>query len=368
MATFACPSCGRPTRLELASPRSFRCVACGHAGATPPDLAARLEEAAAWLAHVDLRHRQVGIEQRRQLDKLKLFARAYVVLAVPPTLLLLAFSYWNLESSLSEKHFRWWTLALFQPPLFGFVALVAVMWRRMRKRAREVEDARAAVVGATGDTLECRVCGAELPRGPGPYVCCAYCKCDNLVAADVVRRAGRDTAVSLDQFEARLKRAASSAAASSVASIASFVVGSVGVPLAWLGVFVVLTLVGALVVGDERAPDLELAIVPYGKERCVAQIRETNDGVVSVDAGPLPDGKRYQRKARRPELELVTERALAGKVATMYACPTDKRGKTRQVTIRRVDSWMSDPRVVVTGADGEETWYAGKGCGLCVPR
>lgn len=368
MASLACPSCGRPARLDLAAPRSFHCVACGHEGQVPPALAARLEEAAAWLGHAELRHRQVSVEQRQQLDRLRALARAYVVLAVPPTLLLVAFSWWNLQSSLSEKHVRWWTLAVFQPPLPGFVAVVVMMWRRIRARQRGVEDARAAVVGATGEALECRVCGAELPSGPGPYARCRYCGGDNLVAPEVVRRGVRDTTASLDAFELRLRRAASSAAASSVTSIAGSLVGAVGVPTAWLAVCFVAVAVAALAVGDERAPTLELALVPSGAERCLAQVREARDGVLSIDAGKLPDGRRYQRTARRGQVDLVTEASLAGRTATMHACADDKAARTRQVTIRRVDAWMGDPRVVVRDDGDERDWYTGAGCGLCLPR
>ena len=368
MAIFACPSCGRPTKLSVAQPRHFHCIACGQQGTPPEDLSARLEEAGRWLFQMDLRNRQVAVEQRHQLDRLRLFSRIYLVLAVPPTIILAVIAWSAVSGIVEEKDPRWWTLPLFQPPFFGFVALVAFMWLRMRKQRQQFEASRAAIPGAHGQPPECRACGADLPRGPGPYVACEYCKCDNLVDPNVLRRVGRATQETLDAFEARLKRAGSDATATSLKSVASFVVGSVGIPLAWLVVFIVGTLVVALIVGDSRAPKKPIALVTFGKDRCVAELREFEDGKFDIDAGKLPDGKRYLlRRVPRGGFEIATEATIAGKSATWHACATDKYRKTETVTIKRVNDWMGSPRLDLATARGEETWSGGIGCGLCFP-
>ncbi len=365
MAIFTCPGCGRPTTIALATPNQFRCRTCGAVGTTPPELAARLAEAGRWLCAYDLRHHDSARIHRAQVESLRRALTTYRLVAAVPLVLLglvAAFSVWfALDHETTDSSF----IAFGVPPFVAYVTLMLVSSRRLVRRRRALEAQHAAIPPIAGHAPECRLCGAVLPQATGePYVDCDYCGVDNLVAPEVLRAIGRDRLLSIEEYERSVADAARAASSQITVTTGASLVSAVVLPIFAFGVMFAVMVVLAIAIGSQHAPDKDLALLPVGSERCLANTTKHAGARLYVYAGKLPDGVEHNAILPAGEVTITREAAIAGKTVIWHGCSSGDR----TAVVERVEDFFGSTSIVVRVDGKTESWHPSKGCGLCLPR
>lgn len=305
MSSTACPLCGAPVLLSLATPDGLACAACGSHSPAPPELRQRLHAARALLFGLDVRLRQLTVAQRASLEKArrrrKLFWTISAVLLVP-------FAIWGaggLSAALDPfdpaSEFGAGGLFLTLGPLALFLFFTLVMAGQIRKRQQALEAACAArPPPVPGAPAACHVCGAPLAPAQGAIVRCAHCDADNLVEPKVLARISAAQAAGAGALEVELARHASATAKEAGFGSAMLFPMVLAAPLL---VLVCIFVVGIPLSFIEVSPNpkLRYAHAPVGAETCFARVRKERTGMELDFGKPPPDGA----TERRPIVEGV---------------------------------------------------------------
>ena len=204
MFVVRCPSCGAPNAACLATPDRIACSACGYVGTPPPDAGRQLQAAAAVLAGVDVRERQLSEQQRKALGRARRgasrVASILMLALLPLTPCALCSGVFLIGENRSIPLF----IMCVSPFLFlGMTGGTVVLW--LRRRRRVLEAACAAVPPAVeGGPARCHVCGGDLAApalDAGGLVRCGYCQADNLVDPKVLARLGDRRVHDVSRFE-----------------------------------------------------------------------------------------------------------------------------------------------------------------------
>jgi LSD1 subclass zinc finger protein len=299
MLSTACPTCGAPVVLSLATPDGITCASCGGHALAPPELRQKLHAARALLFGLDVRLRQLTLAQRASLEharrRRKLFWTISGVLLVP-------FALWGaggvaaaLDPFDPASEFGVGGLILTLGPLALFVFFTVVMSGQIRKRQRALEAACAArPPRIAGEPAACHVCGAPLPAAQGAIVRCAHCEADNLVAPKVLARVSAAHAAGAAALEVDLERHASATAKEAGFGSAMLFPMVIAAPLL---VLVCIFVVGIPLSFIESAPSpvLRYARAPVGGDTCFARVRKERTGM-ELDFGTTPPEGASERR------------------------------------------------------------------------
>lgn len=186
MLNAACPACGRPRPVSLASPDHITCW-CGYAGPPRPEVQEALAQAAAGVIDLGRRRRLSGYRARDaklvafsaklRLATIVLFFAILGLAAAlvgPPIL----------EGRLDIPVGAFSICTCSGPVVLFFPVLFATLgWARRKRKARQ----RAIPPEAAGASPRCRVCGAPIGLAATQVVAqCEFCGASNVVTADVM--------------------------------------------------------------------------------------------------------------------------------------------------------------------------------------
>jgi hypothetical protein len=202
MIAVKCSACGANVPVALASPDRIACPFCGHEAAPEPELARRLEAAAATLAGIDRQARQLSGAQRRSIRASGAWILAYALLlfalAAP---FLLAAAIAILVLLVFDGRFNpALTAVLCAPLLVVSIAALRGMVALTRRRRALFAACAATPPARPGEPAFCHVCAGPVELR-GRIVRCAYCDADNLVDPSVMRRFGQRDAAALGELQ-----------------------------------------------------------------------------------------------------------------------------------------------------------------------
>lgn len=364
MLSTACPACGAPVPLSLASPDVVACEACGRQSAAPPELRQRLHAARALVFGVDVRLRQLSLAQRKSLEGAHRQRRVFWIVS---GVLLLPFLIWAaggigaaLEPFDPTNEFGVGGLILTLGPLVMFVGFTVVMAGQIRKRQRALELACAArPLPGSASLAACHVCGAPLATTAGAIARCAHCEADNLVDPRVLARLSAQQSAGAGALEMEVEHHASSASKEAGLGTAMLL------PMVLAAPFFVL--VGIFVIGIplsfievEPSAVIRYAHAPVGAATCFARVRKERTGMELDFGRNRPEGM-PERRLPIEGVPLATfgfEEALGKKVRM-------KDGETGTVT-RAFQSFAlpNDNQVEIVAADGRVEAHEVRG--LCL--
>ncbi len=331
MIGTSCPRCGARVPLSLAAPDTLRCVSCRHVGPLPGDVADRMRLAVDVFHAADLRGRQLTAAQRRGLTSSGLytflFLATFGVLAVP----FLTCAVCALPDAQTGRAADPMTVVAFVGPLVVFAASGLFLFTAIGRARRKLQLACAAnPPAAAGEPATCHVCGAPLPVvAHGAIVACDFCRADNVVSAEVLRRVHDVRHIVLDDFAADV-RSQTIAVGSTAGRVTALAFGA-----ALAAPVVVLVLCASIVVvagGVEAPPDLtmEYVVAPTSAGTCVAEVERRLDGTVAYDFGSapgMPSGPQAQPRGTVPAILRATE--LVGRVVRR---PDGRASRVTRVT------------------------------------
>ncbi len=190
MPAIACPQCGAPTRVSLATPDWMGCASCRYAGPPAPQVRQELLAAREVLWRGDARRRQLGWTQQRLGAGARGGPGCLLAVVVVPFASCGGFSFFaSMRGDVTDVV----TFVLFLgPALFALIAGLFIV-REVKKTRAVVETSCVAVPPAVaGGALGCHVCGADLPQADlsrTAVVRCRYCAADNVVRTEAVSAA-----------------------------------------------------------------------------------------------------------------------------------------------------------------------------------
>ncbi len=346
-------------------------------GATPPELAAQLAEAAQWIVAAGQRARAASLQQVRAGSRIRGFTVVYLILSAILLVVFGVFALLGIGAALDFEEVDFGLIVLFVPPVLVFAAAAAFGALRLVRLRRGLEEARSAVPAADGSTHECRMCGADLPPVSGaPDVHCRYCGAANLIDRRVLARVGASRVVTIDAFRESIRRQTIAANLAAERTLTGAILVAVGLPFLVYGAFIVGLIIVLIVSPPRHAPDEPLTTVPYKGEQCLATIRKLADGRLRVDGGALPDGTRWWKDLPKDQVTLVREADLKGKPMTLYGCaPEPKKAgdppppppAPKAVSLVRVQRSLGLSRVIVSDGKEERSWPSSTICGICFP-
>lgn len=202
MVGFDCPHCGHPAPLSCESPEALECPSCRGRSPLPAPIRDALRHAAASLASIDARLRQIERSDELAFAHARSLVLGCLFLGVVP---------WGVVEALAaavaidrlNRGRGTWVEAL--GPFVGFAVvlsaflLVLLVLRRFRRRFEA--DFAATPSADAGGAPACRVCGADLPTptlSNRAVSRCIYCRSDSIVAPAVVRRVSEERAKGVD--------------------------------------------------------------------------------------------------------------------------------------------------------------------------
>ena len=288
MLTGACPRCGRPIPLSLATPERVACAACGFAGAPPPDVRERLAAAAQILGSIHARERQLTGQQQRALTSSRGAAIGYWLTTALVGLPLLACgglgSFFALGAQ--EASFSGAALSLAPLGLFVVAAILGQRWVNRRYSALRIACAALPPAGP-GQPAACHVCGAPLAQGTSAIARCGHCAADNVVAPDALAAAAASRATAASDFEGAVRREATLTRTVARQATLAILVSAIGAPFFTVVVF----LVGAAVLSQVEGPldaTYRYGVVATGAGDCVARVYPRTDGKWLLGWGARP--------------------------------------------------------------------------------
>ena len=272
MLACACPKCGATTPLSLSSP-TVACRYCHFEGPAPDRVQQQLRSASEVLHRLDEHHRQLDATERRALSSSSLtgwlFALFALALCLPFVLLSGCSAYITIDVGRALPGLMLMTFAPLLLVVFG-IALAAL---RLRRKRRALQLSCAAVPPEVmGGQAACHVCGGPLKTGTEAIARCGYCNADNLVAPDVLRRAGAQVSVVLDGFADEVRSRATSMRGAVFRAAGG--VAALGCLAPVLGVGLVIALSFALDDVEYATHPEKYAVVSTPKGRCVAQVQD----------------------------------------------------------------------------------------------
>ncbi len=210
MIAVKCSACGGNVPVALATPDRLCCPYCGHQGAPDDGLRRRLEAAAAVLAGIDRRARQLSAAQRRSVRASGAWFVAYgallLTLAAP---FLLAGLIALIVVVLFDGRFNPALTAVLCAPLLAVsAAALAGMIALVRRRRALYRACAASPPAQEGQPAFCHVCAGPV-EVRGRVARCAYCDADNLVDPDLMRRFGHRELGDLDDLRRHVEAQAS---------------------------------------------------------------------------------------------------------------------------------------------------------------
>ncbi len=333
MLATRCPACGDANAVCLATPDAYDCAACRYAGPPAEGDRPAIEEAARVVASMDERTLQMSGLQRDLLASAT-FGRATLLLALGTLLVPAVLTTGFVESLLAGEGGGAGLVAA--PGVTLLVgAVVGVLVVRARQR-RLIEHCTADPPRGRGEIGRCHACGASIDAPSGGVVArCRFCRVDNVVDGDAMRRTLRRHDLAANGFARTLERKQRS-------------VGSVTRHAA-LGVIVAALLVDVWVI-DRALTELNrrralsdamatLSVFATDAGRCVGRRSSSGAGGPEYDFGdrrPLGDG-RVRRTGPLRRVDLEGQRVVAG----------SRRGVIRGVA-------LDQGRVVIRVDDGAE--------------
>lgn len=331
MLSVACPSCGAPAPVSLATPDSIACGNCHHQGPSSPELSRELRAAADALWQMDAADRQLSGAQRLNVAS----ARSYLVFlsiglgAVLLPLMLLAggcVALFGTAESFEPGNLLFIALGAL-PLVLGLGASLLALRHVHRRGAALVERCAAVPPVAQGHPARCHVCGGPLEvHARQGIVRCGFCQADNLVSRSVLSRLGarRQARIGqlLEQVQGEARALDQSAMAAGAAAFATVLLAPV------VG-FVLL--VGIVIAGTatetEPLPDAVYALAPYTNTRCVVRVVRAGSGEVLEHGTDRPVGA-PERSAAPSGLERVRGAELAGRELGLEG---SRRGKVKRL-------------------------------------
>lgn len=230
MRTVDCPQCGAPVEIAVEHAHApQRCARCSHEFALPEPLRALVAESRAVIERSEERDRQLDAKERASLTaagSAGLLSALWLGVTLVPPGVIAAFwlVVWSREGSSEALLFAFGLLPL------ALSVLVAIITRRSiaAQRARLIDACAADVSSGPSQRALCHLCGGALDAGEHGVARCRYCRADNVVDPEIVRRAHANRDKSREQNAravlatlAELRRAARRSALISAVSIFS---------------------------------------------------------------------------------------------------------------------------------------------------
>lgn len=332
MLSVACPSCGAPAPVSLATPDLIACDACHHRGPPGPELSRELRAAAEALWQADAADRQLTGAQRLNVAS----ARSYFVFlfvglgAVLLPLALLAGGCVALFGTTEsfEPASLLFILVGTLPLGLGLGASFMALRHVHRRGVALAERCAAVPPSAEGQPARCHVCGGPLEvHAKQGIVRCGFCRADNVVSRSILSRLGakRQARVGqlLEQVQGEARALDRSALAAGGAAFATVLLGpAVGF------VILVCVVIAATATETGPLPDAVYALAPHTNTRCVVRVVSAGSGEVlqhgtdrpvgAPDRSAVPSGLVRMRGADLIGRELGLEGSRKGTVKRLY--------------------------------------------------
>jgi hypothetical protein len=211
MLAMKCPSCAAPVPLSLASPDHIRCAFCGHQGAPPSDVRARLGTAAEVVSAHQTSERQLRGNARLLVSYGQILRALHIGLTAVTFGPLAAVVLMSIVNWLGSKRHDPMPglLVLASIPMVVIVVGAALVSLRLLKSATRRAEAAAAAVPPErdGEPARCHVCCAPLEgNGVRGIARCAHCAADNIVSASVLTGASARRLDVLDDYVAEVRK------------------------------------------------------------------------------------------------------------------------------------------------------------------
>lgn len=283
----ACPRCGRPVRVTIASHAVIRCPACAYSGAPSADAATHLEKADAILRAGDVRDRQLSSAQQGAIRRALVWQRLQAVLLAGGALPFVGWLVLALAVSVSDEASAGVGVVFGVTPVSLYLLVGFASYRAsVASRARLFEVCAANPPDVPGAPAECHLCGGPVvPRAADPIVRCPYCGCDNVVhplALQAARtRRDRDVMTLEADVASRSRAVATVGVAASALTIGSVFVTPVVSFFASLVAIVVLVFTFVWVVELDPLPH-RYVLAPTPSGMCVARYR-VEDGKATIE-------------------------------------------------------------------------------------
>ena len=315
MLSTACPRCGRPSPLSLATPDRMACLSCGYAGAVPPEAQAQLHAAGQILHSMRARDRQLSAQQQRALGSTRSAALGYWLVTAAVSLPSLACAGFGALATYGSKRAEPWFIAASLAPivLFAIAAIGGFRWVQ-RRYAKLAITCAAIPPAAPGQPAGCHVCGAPLAIGSTMVVRCAHCAADNVVAPAVLAAAERQRATQVSGFESIVRREATMTRTVARQATLAILVSAVGAPFFTFVVMLGIAMVLSLTEGPfDPAYRLGLVTTPGGK--CIAHVYPRKDGkwLLGFGSNPPAGMKSIEVRDSVDDLPAMTAADFTGK-------------------------------------------------------
>jgi hypothetical protein len=314
MLATACPRCGKPMPLSLATPDHAACDACDFVGAPPAEVAAELREAATLLTGLRAEERQLTQAQRAAIGKTS-WARSGLLpvfgLALLPQVVVALL---GAALFLGQEVPSWGLFGFSLVPLAVAAGAALLASRPLVRRRREMQAACLATPAARqGAPLGCHVCGGPLREAAlaEAVVRCDFCASDNLVDPPIVAALAGSQKVVLARFGETIRDEAARFRGAANAAKGAMIVAALIAPM--LGLFsafgVAMTL--ASITAETRS-NTEYTFVERPEGTCLALVSRYQDHVrLSFGATPPPGFTHFDRP-NTDGLTLVRVGALVG--------------------------------------------------------
>lgn len=331
MAVVACPGCGKPTLVSLATPDVLSCVACAYRGQPPRESAGPLREAAAAVFRSPIASRQLSDSIRRALGSSGFYGRRFTLLAAATTM---PFVLAELLFYVGDRSANGDSNVVLNGFMLGTIGGAALLWALgralIRRRQRAMEEACAArPPEVEGQPASCHLCGAPITEHAEAFVRCAFCGADNLVSPGVLRRVRGVLSPWYGSQVQAVELALARMRQASEGMMLRVIAGAFLIPtLLFLG-----TIVGVLIASRcEIRPDLgrRYAAVETPAGRCIGHVVMEPDQEARVYFGLWhPPGFPPSKLVPRSSIEPFAPGALVGKRVVTF------RGEVGDVAVVR---------------------------------
>lgn len=281
MQTCACPRCGAPLPLSLASALGVRCGSCGYEGLPRPEVLERLRWAHAELARLDRRALQLDADGRAAVGRaLRTRWVAWLLLGVG-ALPFVALSAVGLKEGIEHDGpipGRVFGVFFIAVPMFIHAGVGSVLSGSVSRAFRRLLAASAAIPPERpGAPITCAICGAALaPQGVEPVARCGYCTADNVVHPKALALVTARRATDIDALGATTARRAHEATSAARYASTMGIASVVGTPFAAF-----FSVLGMLLAAKAIEPHLALSPSPMERYAWVETKRGTCVGLIA---------------------------------------------------------------------------------------
>lgn len=314
MLATACPRCGKPMPLSLATPEVAACSACDFSGSPPPEITAELRAAASSLAELRAEERQLDQAQRAAIGKTSWersgMATVFGTALAPQVFIALLGG----ALFLGQEKPSWELFGFSLVPL-GVAGLAAILASRpLARRRREMQAACLATPPPRdGEPLGCHVCGGPLPEAAlaQAVVRCGFCQSDNLVDRSILASLGQAQRVVLSHFAETIQREASRFRVARDSAKSALILAALVAPLFGVASAVAVAITLASITAETRG-DTEYTFVERPEGNCLALVTRYHDHLrLSFGATP-PTGFAHFDRPNADGLTIVHVGAIVG--------------------------------------------------------